>query len=204
MSGSGFAARHHRARPRPFPNRGGAPRARRRSLAAAPRLRSRTAFPPSAARPGVRPPPGVAVAPEAAREELAVTGLDRLDLGGRQRHAQLASHRSCKDATAHANPSMDPPAVDRQVCLGQRALPCEYVGVDLSTSVPSRSKISAGMTRAHSGPVHRACVSARADRPAAVLLGERPRGNSRILGIAAVCRGHRWRGHDQSDRDPGG
>src|ERR671931_703137 len=63
-------------------------------------------------------------------KEFSVAGLDCLDLGRRERPGQLARHRSCEEATTHANAAMDPPAVDRQACLGQRALPGENVGVD--------------------------------------------------------------------------
>jgi hypothetical protein len=63
-------------------------------------------------------------------EQLAVPLLHRLDLGVVERTAGLASDRAGEQAAAHADPPVDPPAVDGDARLGERLLPGEHVGVD--------------------------------------------------------------------------
>jgi hypothetical protein len=163
-------ARHHRARPRPFPNQGRAPRATRRSLAGAPSA-IRMALPPSAARPRVRRLGERPSLRKQLAKEVAVAGLDRLDLARREWPGQLARHRSCEEATTHANPAVDPPAVDRQACLGQRALPGEHVGVDRvdqrSVEVEDQRWHRLEPTRVRESSMRKR----RAGRPAAMLHG---------------------------------
>ena len=100
-----------------------------------------------------------------------MVGLDRLDLARREWPGQLARHRSREEATTHANPAMDPPAVDRQACLGQRALLGEHVGVDRvdqrSVQVEDQRWHRLEPTRGRRSSMRKR----RVDRPAAVLHG---------------------------------
>src|SRR5262245_39899437 len=52
-------------------------------------------------------------------------GFFRADLS-----AQFASSRTREEPAAHSNPAMDPPAIDRQPCFSQSALPGENVSID--------------------------------------------------------------------------
>ena len=76
-------------------------------------------------RAGQRPPFGQDLA-----EDLAVPALqqDRLVIG--QAAADLTGDGPREQSAAHADPAMDPPAVDRVARLEQRALPGEDVRVD--------------------------------------------------------------------------
>ena len=63
-------------------------------------------------------------------KKFAVTALQLLGLLGGEIAAKLASNRPGKQAAAHADPAVNPPAIDRQLRLRQRPLPREHVGVN--------------------------------------------------------------------------
>ena len=62
--------------------------------------------------------------------DLAVAALKDLGLGIGQAATDLARDRAGEQPTAHPDPSMDPPTVDRMAGFEQRPLPSEDVGVD--------------------------------------------------------------------------
>jgi hypothetical protein len=63
-------------------------------------------------------------------EDLAVAALESLCLSLGQVAPDLARDRAGEQPTAHPDPSMDPPAVDRMAAFEQRPLPGEDMGVD--------------------------------------------------------------------------
>jgi len=90
-------------------------------------------------------------------EQLAVAGLYRLDLVVGERPPQLARDGAGEEPAAHADPPMNPPAVDRQPGLGERALPRKDVGVD---RVYQRA-VEIEDQRGHRGSLLRRCRKAR-------------------------------------------
>ena len=74
---------------------------------------------------GQRPPFGQDLA-----EDLTVPALQPGRLVVRQAPPDLAGDRAGEQPAAHADPAVDPPAVDRMARLEQCALPGEHVRVD--------------------------------------------------------------------------
>ena len=58
-----------------------------------------------------------------------MAALDRLCLRVGERAPDLARRSACEQAPAHPDPAVDPPAVDRELNLGERSLPREHVRV---------------------------------------------------------------------------
>src|SRR5262249_44223625 len=100
----------------------------------------------------------------AVREESAEVGavplLDRLLLLRRQRPADLTRDRAGEEAAAHADPPVDPPAVDRHPDLVERQLPGKDVRVD---GVDERA-VEVEDERGHAGDYRRTAPPSEAMR----------------------------------------